>query len=383
MQILNRLFDKDAQCVRSLRAHLACAPVIGTSGLIKKSLRSIPKQMARISFTVGVGVRGPIAPGIYTVGRKQIEVSYPPGINIGFAVLEFPKSLSTQFVVTWEDEGGKVAVRLGGHGFERHLPIYDALAAIAELLLAYKLVRIGHADGRGLRTVGIGDTLVYFSTIDGVPTGDLNIGLKNYEGNSAWLGVQADFDPHDSTASAAPHVGTESLPLARRYVRCFELLEHGFYSEAFIVAFSVLDDLVQQMLHEMLREKGLTSKSERDELLRGIKENRLKLYLGPVLKLACGKDISIMWPASSAALEWLNSTRNRIAHAAEAVDYATAEKGIYACLRVVVALKENGLTKSEITVELFRYAKITAAWTTDPPSWVPAGEVAESMDFCS
>ncbi|MBL0167667.1 MAG: hypothetical protein IPP85_11205 [Propionivibrio sp.] len=310
-------------------------------------------------------------------------MSYPTDINLGFAVLELPKSLSTLFVVSWEDKGGKISSRLTGNGFERHLPIYDALAAIAELLLAYKLVRIGHADGRGLRTIGIGDTLIYFSAIDGVQTGDLNVGLKNYEGNSAWLGVKAEVDPHGTTAIAAPHVGSDSLPIARRYVRCFELLEHGFYSEAFIVAFSVLDDLVQQVLHESLCEKGLASKTERDELLRGIKENRLKLYLGPVLKLACGRDISTMWPASTAALEWLNSTRNRIAHSAEAVDYAAAAKAIFACLRVVVALKESGLTASEIPVELFRHAKITAAWTMEPPAWVPKGELAESMDFQS
>jgi len=339
--------------------------------------------MSRVSFTVGVGIRGPIAPGIYTVGRKEIEVSYPPGINIGFAVIEFPKSLSTLFVVSWEDKGGKVASRLTGPGFERHLPVYEALSAIAELLLAYKLVRIGHADGRGLRTIGIGDTLVYFSAVDGVQTGDLNVGLKNYEGNSAWLGIQTNVDQHSTTAIAAPHVGSKSLPLARRYVRCFELLEHGFYSEAFIVAFSVLDDLVQQVLHDSLSEKGLTSKTERDKLLRGIKENRMQLYLGPVLKLACGQDISALRPASSEALEWLNTTRNRIAHSAEAVDYASAAKSIYACLRVVVALKENGLTKHDIPVELFRHAKITAAWTMDAPAWVPKGEIAESMDFRS
>ena len=339
--------------------------------------------MPKVTFTVGVGVRGPIAPGIYTVGRKQIEVSYPSGINIGFAILELPKSLSTLFVVSWDDRGRKVSSRLSSQGYERHLPIYDALAAIAELLLAYKLVRIGHADGRGLRTIGIGDTLVYFSAVDGVPTGDLNVGLKNYEGNSAWLGVQAEPDPHGTTVIAAPHIGSQSLPLARRYVRCFELLEHGFYSEAFIVAFSVLDDLVQQVLHSTLSEKGLVSKPERDELLRGIKENRLKLYLGPILKLACGRDISSMWPESAAALEWLSSTRNRIAHLAEAVDYASAAKAIYACLKVIVALKEAGLTASEIPVELFRHAKITAAWTIDAPTWVPRGELAESMDFCS
>lgn len=339
--------------------------------------------MAEISFTVGVGVRGPISSGEYVVGRKQIEVSYPPGLNLGFAFVEFPKSLSTLFVVRWQDGDGKVAAQLKSKSYERHLPIYEALASISELLLAYKLVRVGHTDGRGLRTVGIGDTLVYFSAVDGKPTGNLNVGLKNYEGNNAWIGIGTNPDPYETTELAAPHIGTFTAPLARRYVRCFELLEHGFYSEAFIVAFSVLDDFVQEMLQTLLQEKGLSTKPERDELLRGIKENRLKLYLGPILKLATGSDIGSLWPASAQALTWLNSTRNRIAHSAEPVEYASAARAIYACLKTLVSLKEGGIASIDIPVELFRHAKITAAWTTSPPNWVPIGKLAESMDFRS
>jgi len=339
--------------------------------------------VAEIAFTVGVGVRGPIGPGEYQVGGKKVIVSYPPGLNLGFTVIEFPKSLSTLFVVTWDDTDGKVVAKLRSKGFEQHLPIYEALTAISELLLAFKLVRVGHADGRGLRTIGIGDTLVYFSSIDGVPTGDLNVGLKNYEGNNAWIGAATSPDPHGTTELALPNIGTGTVPLARRYIRCYELLEHGFYSEAFIVGFSVFDDFVQQTLHELLEAKGLAAKAERDELLRGIKENRLKLYLGPLLKLAYGKDIVSLWPDARRALEWLNTTRNRIAHAAEAVDHATAAKGIFVCLKLLVVFKENGVASAEIPVELFRHAKITAAWTMDAPNWVPKDELAESMDFRS
>lgn len=339
--------------------------------------------MTTISFTICVGVRGPIEPGEYSVADKRIVVSYPELIDVGFTRFEIPKSLSTLLVVSWEDRGAVTSKQLKSKSFERHLPIYVALSAISELLLAYKLVRVGHADGRGLRTVGIGDTLMYFSSIDGVPTGDLNIGLKNYAGNNAWIGASTTGDPHGTTALAAPHVGSDSLPLARRYVRCYELLEHGFYSEAFIVAFSALDDFVQQTLHALLESRGLTSQSERNELLRGIKESRLRLYLGPVLKLAIGRDIEELWPMAKKALEWLNGTRNRIAHAAEKVDYATAAKGIYGCLKVLVVMKENGLTNVDLNVELFRHAKLTAAWTHNPPEWIPTGETAESMDFRS
>ena len=219
--------------------------------------------------------------------------------------------------------------------------------------------------------------------MDGVATGDLNVGLKNYLGNSAWPSATTSTDPHGTTQLALPNIGTGTFPVARRYVRCYELLEHGFYSEAYIVAFSVLDDFVQQMLHNLLQSKGLKAKAERDELLRGIKENRLKLYLGPVLKLAIGRDIESIWPSAPKVLEWLNSTRNRIAHSAEAVDHATAAKGIFACLKFLVALRDSEIVSVEIPVELFRHAKITASWTIDAPTWIPKGEIAESMDFRS
>lgn len=339
--------------------------------------------MSKIEFTVGVGVRGPIAPGQYTVGNKSIEVSYPPAMDLGFVIIEFPKSLSTLFVVSWEDGSGKTVQRLEAKDFERQIPIYEVLAAISELLLAFKLARVGHSDGHGIRTIGIGDTLMFCSSVDGKPTGYRNVGLKNYEGNNAWVGANTYADLEAATALALPHIGNPTAPVARKYVRCFELLEHGFYSEAFIVAFSILDDFTQQMLHEALEKKGLSAKSEREELLRGIKESRMKLYLGPILKLACGKSIEEMWPDSRQALDWMNSKRNKIAHGSEAVDFASAAKAIYACLKTLVTLRDAGMVQVDIPVTIFRHAKITASWTLDAPAWVPKGKLAESMDFNS
>lgn len=320
-----------------------------------------------------VGIRGPIEVGEYKVANSSVSVSYPHAINFGFKVIELPKNLSTLFVVSWDDPNDNDARRLRSNSFERHLPIYEALSTISELLLAFKLTRIGHSDGRGIRTVGIGDTLFFFSMIDDTPTGDLNLGLKHYDDN---------YDPHGTTNLAVPNISRDKYPVVKRYVRCYELLEHGFYSEAFIVAFSVLDDLVQNSLHDLLEKKGLP-KPDRDALLRGIKESRLKIFLGPLLKVVFGHDIATLWPSSIKALEWLNSTRNGIAHNGKTVDYATAAKGIYVCLKTLVVLKENGIIETDFTVELYRHAKITAAWTANPPDWVPKGEVAESMDYRS
>jgi hypothetical protein len=331
---------------------------------------------------VAVGLRGPVEEGTYQIERRTVEVSYPAQVQFPWGSAELPKSLSTVCKVSWEDVSGETSRRLRSSTYEVHLPIYDVLTTISELFLAFKLARVGHRDGRGLRAVGIGDTLFFSSSIDGVAAGPMNIGLKGYGGNSAWSPSSAPWDTSEATRSALPHVGTSTVPLSRRFVRAFELIEHGFYAEAFLVAFSLLDDFVQRTLDDLLAARDI-AKGDRDELLRGIKEQRLRLFLGPVLRIAFGKDLESMWPQSKKAIEWLNSKRNKIAHSATPIDYASARLGVFACLKAIVVLYEHGATSETVTVEIFREAKITAAWTENPPDWVPRGEAAESMDFRS
>lgn len=339
-----------------------------------------------ITFYIGIGIRGPIAEGDYSVGGAKVHVSYPSQINIvGLGPIDLPKSLSTVFTVSWNDREGKMARQLRSKTFERHLPIYEAIDKINEILLAFKLVRIGHAEGCGLRTVGLNDTLFYFSQINDQFSGDLNVRMKIYGRDYIWArkdGVDPD-DPLGTSQLALPHIGSDTYKVARRYIRCYELLEHGFYTEAFIVAFAVLDDVVQQMLHRLLSEKGMNSEDEREELLRGIKEKRLRIFLGPLLKVLIGKDISCMWPGSENALDWLNRTRNKSLHGGRKVDYASAARGIFACIKTLTVLSQNQLVDADFSVELFRHSKITAAWTENAPAWVPSGALAESMDFNS
>jgi hypothetical protein len=342
--------------------------------------------MGIISYIVGIGTRGPIAEGEYAVGDRKVAVSYPTHLDIGLpAPLELPKSLSTVFAVSWDDPKGKVAARLRSRGFEQHLPTYDALDAISELLLAFKLVRIGHVDAGKLRAVGIDDTLFYFSVVDGAPSGDLSIRMGLSGRDYPWIGGggQHPDDPDGTTELARPHIAASTFPVARRYVRCFELLEHGFYAEAFVIAFSVLDDLVQQMLHGLLEGRGMSSESEREDLLRGIKERRLRLYLGPLLRVVCGRSLADMWPAGERALDWLNKQRNNIAHNGERASYGMAAVGIFGCMKILTVLHQEGYVVAEFPVEMFRHAKLSAAWTENPPPWVPSGSIAEAMDFSS
>jgi hypothetical protein len=330
--------------------------------------------MSEIQFTIGIGLKAPIAEGAYKVGAFTIEVSYPSVVNLGMGLESLPIGLSTVFSINWEDDKNRDAKHLRAQSHHRHLTIHKALDAINELLQAYKLVRMGHIDSCGVRSVGIFDTLFYFSSIDGTPTGDLNV---RWRGNRFQTHGASPHDPFGTTALAAPHIATKTLPVARRYVRCYELLEHGFYSEAFIIAFSIMDDLVQEMQHGQLELKGMSAKSDRDSLMRGIKENRLKLYLGPLLKITAGCSATELWPQAEKALEWLNRIRNNIAHGGFGADYHSAAVGIYACIKLLHTLHDAKLMTAEFPVEFFRHAKLTAAWTLSPPAWVPVGSQAE------
>jgi hypothetical protein len=183
-----------------------------------------------------------------------------------------------------------------------------------------------------------------------------------------------------TTPLATPHINATSNALGRRYVRCFELLEHGYYTEALIVSFAILDDTVQVMLRSLLAAKGI-DESAQDDILRGIKEDRLRRFLGVVLKLATGKSIDDFWPHAGDALKWFNSERNQAMHGGYQATRRAAALAIYASMKTLIVLWKNHLVEIELPVEMFRNAKVTAAWEEQPPKWVPQGGEADSFSF--
>jgi hypothetical protein len=90
-----------------------------------------------------------------------------------------------------------------------------------------------------------------------------------------------------------------------------------------------------------------------------------------------------MWSAGEKAVDWLNRQRNIIAHSGARATRDLAAVGIFGCMKVLTVLHQEGHMKAEFPVEMFRHAKLTAAWTENPPAWVPSGSVAETTDFSS
>jgi hypothetical protein len=313
-----------------------------------------------------VGVKAPIKTGNYNIGHIVVSVSYPSNLMIsGLPPLALPMGLSTVFSMGWEEE----MVRTESKRY-----VLKAYSLVSELLLAFGLVRIGQLDGCGVRTVGLNDSLFWIVEVDG-ETKDVNVRLKTI------MSFGDKDDPFDATSEALPHVGKGSLPVARRYVRCHELLEHGFYSEAAIVAFSILDDLVTKMLDEGLVNKGMANKEDRNYLIRGIKEGRLKVFLGPLLKIIHNVSLKDFWGEGESALEAVNKLRNKIAHQGYNATYDDAAKAIFFCVKTVHLLHANGLIDAEINLPLFRQSKLAAAHVENPPAWIPKEPTASSQDF--
>ena len=324
--------------------------------------------MSKIDVVLCVGVKAPIKTGDYALSGTTVSVSYPSEIPIsGIGHLSLPLGLSTVFTMQWEEKKTHTAYQWR---------ILKAYAFVNELLLAYSLVRIGQFDGCGVRTVGLNDSLFWIVKVDGEAR-ESNIRHKTI------INFGDRDDPFDATSDASPHIGKDTLAVARRYVRCHQLLEHGFYSEAAIVAFSILDDLVQKMLHQGLIKKGMTIKEDRDYLIRGIKDNKLKTFLGPLLKLVHNVVLKDFWAEGESALESINTLRNKIAHQGYSATYYDAAKTIFACVKTVHLLHTNGLIDAEINLPLFRQSQLLAANVENPPVWVPKEPAASSQDFQS
>src|SRR6266704_3923908 len=98
----------------------------------------------------------------------------------------------------------KVAAQLASKGFARNLPIHIALDFINKMLLAFKLVKIDHADAVGLRTVGLSDTLFFFGECGGATSG-LNMRIRLDPREYPWAAHLVWPDAEGATELAIPH----------------------------------------------------------------------------------------------------------------------------------------------------------------------------------
>lgn len=102
-------------------------------------------------------------------------------------------------------------------------------------------------------------------------------------------------------------------PILRRVMSSIDLINLGFHTESFVNLFSIVDDLTQEVIKAGMSLKGLKA-DEQEKLLRGIKEERLKLYLCNLAKLCGWKSLEEADKELYANVLKVNTCRNDIMH---------------------------------------------------------------------
>lgn len=121
--------------------------------------------------------------------------------------------------------------------------------------------------------------------------------------------------------------------------RSVDLVNHGYFLEAFVVAFALLDEMVQEFVITKL---PLDNK-EAKELLRKIEKERLKTYLGTMTRLAIGES-PLDNDSLNTDLTWINEKRNKIMHRGEECNCEDAQRGLKIVLNILKYCKDKGNT---------------------------------------
>ncbi|KQS86923.1 hypothetical protein ASG58_01355 [Rhizobium sp. Leaf383] len=172
----------------------------------------------------------------------------------------------------------------------------------------------------------------------------------------------------------------EDIRVARRFAKCFELIELGYYSEVVVLSHSILDDVVQEMLKHQMKEKGLDDVSA-DVVIRGIKEQRIKIFLSALLELVSGHSLEKLWSDGNDALAWLNTTRNKIAHNGLSAGRSEAGLANFVSLKIIGSLAHAGLVGHRFPKSMLRTAAGEPAnHASGLPAWALADEPAMRQD---
>jgi hypothetical protein len=217
----------------------------------------------------------------------------------------------------------------------------------------YFLAIVQAADDDPYRTIAlrdVGELDLFFHNLTYGETVVFSRGTPSFFGALDAAGEDRAAIPSDLPPQLAP----EWLLLTR----AAHLVNHGFQSEAVLVAFSLLDLKVQEFL--TTRFPNLST-DEGGELLRVVESRRLNRYLGLMMRLCTGAS-PLDTKDGADELAWLNRLRNGLIHDAEACSIADAQRALLIVKRLLEFLNEYGAGLTLPPVLRF--------WTPDVPNVV-------------
>jgi len=122
--------------------------------------------------------------------------------------------------------------------------------------------------------------------------------------------------------------------------RAVDLVNHGYFEEAVLVSFALLDALVQDFLKVRLPN---LSEGEAATVIARVGSSRLNTFLGPLMRVCTGAS-PLDENAGQAELAWLNKKRNAIVHNGDPCSRIESQRGVAMVWRLLRYLNEKGAT---------------------------------------
>lgn len=303
---------------------------------------------------VAVIGRVSLMPGILpvTVDPKcecLVAHGFPPHIEDPSRNLKIDTSDSTVFSVTHIGRGGldlTVSSNIK-QVFEQ------SLSAISEVAIWVKAADQVGKMSSFVRQVGTTDVKAFFA----MSKPETLVGWINpaFTFDRQAAGMIAGFLPN-MIVSNGPSANP-TPPVTRRVLASLDLINLGFHTESFINVFSLVDDLAQEVIKAGMGTKGL-DEDEQKNLLRAIKEERLKVYLCNLAKLCGWSSLEEQKELYERVLK-VNSLRNRIMHGSRRLAPTEAVEAINVLLTLIDWLRSNPFEFSIPAFPLLRLAEPT------------------------
>ena len=133
-----------------------------------------------------------------------------------------------------------------------------------------------------------------------------------------------------------------SVPIEHKLLtRSCALLNFGFYQEAILVAFSVLDAKLQELIEKRIQSELSLEKKEIKEYLMNIATNRLDTLLNFLFKLLDKTSLKSEEKDLFKELKRINKKRNRVVHNGEAATREEAKNAIVTIAKSIEHLNKN------------------------------------------
>ncbi len=225
-----------------------------------------------------------------------------------------------------------------------------SLIAISELSLWSKSKEQVGKISSYIRQVGRSDVKYFFVEIS-------DDSLIEWKNGSYWQSLKGFQILSGFLSNMVVTNGPSQNPTpsaTRRILSCLDLINLGFYSDAFITAFALLDDLTQEVLKAGFEKKKLSLKEQKN-ILRGITEDRLANFLTSILKLCDWVSLEKENEKLFKKLKKINTKRNDIMHGSVRLTRNTAIEYIDIILEILSFLRQNPF---DYTIEEFPTLKL-------------------------